>query len=191
MKVRETGLLGVLIVEPDVYGDKRGFFLETHHDERYAKLGIGGEGFVQDNLSFSRRGVLRGLHFQNPNPQGKLVYVLEGEVYDVAADIRVGSPTFGRSVGETLSSDNKFQLYVPPGYAHGFLVLSETALFAYKCTEYYHPEAEMSVAWNDPKLAIKWPISEPALSEKDKRAPFLTEIDQGRLPVFVDPPKGT
>ena len=183
MNVVKTKLPGVLIVEPKVFGDERGFFMETWREERYEEAGIPGR-FVQDNLSFSRRGVLRGLHFQNPDQQGKLVYVLEGEVYDVAVDIRDGSPTFGEWVAVTLSSGNKRQFYVPEGFAHGFLVTSSTALFAYKCTARYNAEAEASVLWNDPEIGVEWPVEAPVLSDKDRTAPPLAEISPERLPVY-------
>lgn len=183
MKVIETALPGVLLIEPRVFGDARGFFMETFQVQRYEAAGIRGP-FVQDNLSFSRRGVLRGLHFQNPNPQGKLVYVLQGEVYDVAVDIRRGSPNFGCWFGCVLSGANRRQLWIPPGFAHGFCVLSDTALFAYKCTDYYNPSAEASILWDDPVIGIAWPCREPVLSAKDEVAPRLNEIDPARLPVF-------
>lgn len=181
----ETAIPGVVILEPRVFGDARGFFMETWNQARYAEAGLPA-GFVQDNLSFSRRGVLRGLHFQNPKAQGKLVYVLQGEVFDVAVDIRRGSPTFGQSVSARLSSDNKRQFYVPPGFAHGFCVTSETALFAYKCTELYSPKDEASILWNDPALAIDWPIDAPELSDKDRAAPRLSDFPQDRLPDYAD-----
>ncbi len=180
MRVQDTALSGVLIIEPKIFGDARGFFLETYNQERYREAGIDLD-FVQDNLSFSRRGTLRGLHFQNPQAQGKLVYVLEGEVFDVAVDIRKDSPTFGKWLGVTLSSENKRQFYVPPGFAHGFCVTSETALFAYKCTDLYAPEHEGIVLWCDEDLGIDWPTSEPVLSEKDRRAPRLRDIPPEQL----------
>jgi dTDP-4-dehydrorhamnose 3,5-epimerase len=185
MNLLETALPGVLIVEPKVFRDDRGFFLETYHAARYAGAGLP-EGFVQDNLSLSRRGVLRGLHYQYPAAQGKLVAVLRGAVYDVAVDIRRGSPTFGRWTGTVLSADNLRQMYVPPGFAHGFLVLSEEALFSYKCTEYYRPTDEGSVLWNDPDLAIEWPLasSPPLLAPKDAAAPRLADVPAGRLPSY-------
>jgi len=187
MKIIKTSLPGVVIVEPDVHGDARGYFFESYSKKRYESLGIGPEEFVQDNISFSARGVLRGLHFQHPNPQGKLVHVLQGEVFDVAVDIRRGSPTFGKWVGDVLSSENRKQLYVPPDFAHGFVVLSETALYAYKCTDYYDRHAEASIAWNDPEIGIRWPVESPALSQKDLSAPTLARIDPTRIPVY---PKG-
>jgi dTDP-4-dehydrorhamnose 3,5-epimerase len=184
VKVTEAGLPGVLLVEPDVFGDERGFFMESYNRRRYAEQGLDAE-FVQDNLSYSARGVLRGLHFQNPNPQGKLVSVLEGEVFDVAVDIRVGSPTFGQWTGVTLSAANKRQFYVPEGFAHGFLVTSEAALFAYKCTDFYNPAAEGGALWNDPEVGVDWPVEEPVLSEKDRNAPTLRELAAaGRLPEY-------
>ena len=163
MNVLETGLPGVVIIEPDVFGDDRGFFMETWNGRRYEEAGLPGR-FVQDNLSYSARGVLRGLHFQNPQAQGKLVSVLRGEVFDVAVDIRVGSPTFGEWTGVTLSAENKRQFYVPPEFAHGFLVTGEDALFFYKCTDYYAPSAEGIVLWNDPEIGIEWPTDAPTLS---------------------------
>ncbi len=183
MRVLTTSLPDVLLIEPAVFGDTRGFFFESWHAERYAKAGVPHQ-FVQDNISRSQRGILRGLHLQNPFAQGKLVYVLEGEVFDVAVDARVGSPSFGRWTGHTLSAENKHQLYIPPGFAHGFCVTSDAALFAYKCTDLYHPETEISLAWNDPALAIPWPIAEPALSTKDQKAPRLSEVAQDRLPRY-------
>ncbi len=184
MKVRETALPGVLVVEPQVFGDARGFFFETYRAQRYAEAGIPAS-FVQDNVSLSERGVLRGLHLQNPNPQGTLIYVLQGEVFDVAVDVRVGSPTFARWTGIILSGENKLQLYVPEGFAHGFCVLSETALFAYKCTGVYDQACELSVAWNDPAIDIQWPVDAPLLSPRDAAAPPLGDIDPGRLPRFA------
>jgi dTDP-4-dehydrorhamnose 3,5-epimerase len=190
MRVLETEIPGVLIVEPQLFGDARGSFVETHRQETYAAAGIAPEGFVQDNLSLSRGGVLRGLHYQWPNPQGKLVQVLTGEVFDVAIDIRVGSPTYGKWIGAQLSGENRRQLYVPPGFAHGFAVLSESALFAYKCTAYYDPSADRGVAWDDPEIAIAWPIAAPELSAKDCAAPRLAEIPKEKLPIYV-PPTGS
>ncbi|HZK56308.1 MAG TPA: dTDP-4-dehydrorhamnose 3,5-epimerase [Desulfosporosinus sp.] len=183
MKVIATGLPGVKIIEPKVFRDPRGFFMETWNQARYEELGLPAV-FVQDNLSFSQKGVLRGLHFQNPNAQGKLVYVLQGEVFDVAVDIRVGSPTFGESVGVRLSSENKRQFYIPEGFAHGFCVTSETVLFAYKCTEMYQPQSEYGVNWQDPDLGIQWPLEKPLLSEKDQIYPRLKDIGVGILPRY-------
>ncbi len=175
MKVIETKIPGVLIIEPKVFGDSRGFFLESFHADRYAEYGIE-SNFVQDNYSRSTKGVLRGLHYQKKYPQGKLVSVTSGIVFDVAVDIRQDSSTFGQWVGIILSADDHKQFYIPPGLAHGFCVLSETADFQYKCTDYYHPEDEASIRWNDPYIAIEWNISEPILSEKDANAPFLKDI---------------
>lgn len=183
MKIIETQLPGVLIVEPKVFGDARGYFMESFQTERYAEAGITGP-FVQDNLSFSRRGILRGLHLQNPQSQGKLVQVLQGEVFDVAVDVRVGSPTFGRWEGVILSAENSRQYYVPPGFAHGFVVTSDTALFAYKCTDYYMPQFEISLLWNDRDIGIEWPITEPQLSAKDAAGVRLADIDPACLPKF-------
>ncbi len=182
MKLVETVLSGVRIVEPDVYRDGRGYFLETFHQRKYAEAGIPGP-FVQDNHSFSCRGTLRGLHTQLLHPQGKLVRVVEGEVFDVAVDIRVGSPRFGRWVGVTLSGENCRQVYVPPGFAHGFCVVSERAHFEYKCTDFYDPADELTVAWNDPQLAIAWPVEAPLLSGKDAAGRRLAEVME-RLPRF-------
>ena len=181
MKVIPTDLPGVLILEPKVFPDARGFFLETYNKEKYVAAGLALD-FVQDNLSSSSRGVLRGLHYQKPHAQGKLVYVLQGEVWDVAVDIRRESDYFGRWTAVTLSSDNKRQFYIPPGFAHGFCVLSESALFTYKCTDGYHPECDAGVRWDDPDIGIPWPVAEPILSEKDKKQPLLREIPVGRLP---------
>lgn len=181
MNVIATQLPGVLIVEPRVFGDARGFFFESWSQERYAAAGLP-DRFVQDNVSLSPRGVLRGLHFQWPNPQGKLVNVLRGEVYDVAVDVRAGSATFGQWVGVMLSSENKRQLWVPPGFAHGFQVVSDEALFSYKCTDYYRPEFEATVVWDDPELAIDWPLSNPTLSAKDRGGVRLRELAADRQP---------
>ena len=176
MKVTQTELPGVLIIEPTVHGDARGFFAETFQLDRYRELAGITLPFVQDNHSRSRRGVLRGLHMQKDRPQGKLVRVARGEVFDVAVDVNPASATFGRWVGTTLSDTNMRQLWIPPGYAHGFVVLSEVADFEYKCTEYYDPSAEIGVVWNDPDLKIAWPYATPTLSEKDRRLPTLAEL---------------
>ena len=183
MRIVPTDLPGVLLLEPKVFGDDRGFFLETYQQARYDAAGIAGP-FVQDNVSSSTRGVLRGLHFQEPHAQGKLVYVLEGEVFDVAVDVRRGSPTYGAWTGASLSLENKRQMYVPPGFAHGFLTLSKTALFVYKCTDTYHPECEHSILWNDPDLGIEWPTASPRLSGKDAAAPRLRDLDSDALPKY-------
>jgi len=179
MKVLQTALPGVLIIEPTVFGDTRGFFLESFQQQRYAEAGID-LPFVQDNHSRSRRGVLRGLHFQKTRPQGKLVSVTRGAVYDVAVDIDPASPTCGRFVGVELNDENHRQLWVPPGYAHGFCVLSEVVDFTYKCTDYYDPSDEGGLAWNDPEVAIPWPIENPQLSAKDQLNPTLRELLAGR-----------
>ncbi len=180
MNVISCDIPGLLLVEPKVFGDARGFFMETWNRQRYRDAGLAGD-FVQDNVSLSRRGILRGLHFQNPGGQGKLVSVLHGEVFDAAVDIRRSSPTFGRWHGLTLSAENKRQFFIPPGFAHGFAVLSETALFAYKCTEPYAPQNELTLAWNDPEIGIRWPLESPHLSEKDARGLRLREIPKERL----------
>jgi dTDP-4-dehydrorhamnose 3,5-epimerase len=175
MHVTPTALADVLVVQPQVHADARGYFMEAFHAERYARVGIAGP-FVQDNVSFSRRGVLRGLHYQWPNPQGKLVSVLQGEVFDVAVDIRRQSPTFGRWVGVNLSGDNLRQLWIPPGFAHGFCVTSETALVAYKCTALYAPECDRAIRWDDPDIGIRWPVVAPELSAKDAAAGPLATV---------------
>jgi dTDP-4-dehydrorhamnose 3,5-epimerase len=182
MKVRGTALPGVMLIEPTIFDDPRGIFYESWSDARYAEAGIVAS-FVQDNVSTSSRGTLRGLHLQHPHGQGKLVHVLVGEVFDVAVDVRVGSPQFGQWTGAVLSETNKHQLYLPPGFAHGFCVMSDTALFAYKCSESYRPEAEITVAWNDPEIAIRWPLTNPILSEKDREGRTLAQL-WPRLPQF-------
>ena len=180
MNVIAVELRGLLIIEPKVFGDARGFFMETWNRNRYREAGLTAD-FVQDNLSFSHRRALRGLHFQNPVPQGKLVSVLQGEVFDVAVDLRRSSPTFGKWHGLTLSGENKRQFFVPPGFAHGFAVMSETALFHYKCTEMYSPGNELTIRWDDPDLGIKWPLKDPTLSEKDAKGLLLKNVPQERL----------
>ena len=186
MTVTETALPGVLVLEPRVFGDARGFFCETYHAERYRQAGVDA-AFVQDNLSRSGRGTLRGLHFQAPpHAQAKLVQVLEGAVWDVAVDLRRDSPTFGQHVGVELSAENGRQVYVPVGFAHGFCVTSETALFAYKCSAFYAPGAEGSLRWDDPDLAIGWPVEAPVLSDKDRAAPRLADVDS---PFAYSPPE--
>ncbi|ANV85495.1 dTDP-4-dehydrorhamnose 3,5-epimerase [Picosynechococcus sp. PCC 7003] len=185
MKVLSTQLPDVKLIEPTVHVDSRGFFLETYQQDRYTHHHVG-PYFVQDNLSLSECGTLRGLHLQWPYPQGKLIYVLQGEVFDVAIDLRVGSPTFGQWVGEILSAENKHQLWIPQGFAHGFCVLSETALVIYKCTDFYHQETELSLRWDDPEVNIDWPLplAEPKLSSKDAQAPYLTDISKSHLPQY-------
>ena len=176
MNVIKTKLKDCVIIEPKVFGDERGFFLETFQADRYVDLAGISLPFVQDNHSRSSKGVLRGLHFQKTKPQGKLVRVVRGEVYDVAVDIRSGSPTYGQWEAVILSEENKTQFWVPPGFAHGFVVLSETADFEYKCTDYYDPSDEGSLLWNDLDLNIPWPIENPKLSEKDANAPLLADL---------------
>lgn len=183
MKVIETAMPGVLIIEPKVFGDNRGYFMESWQQQRYRDIGIASD-FVQANVSKSAQGVLRGLHVQNPNSQGKLVQVLLGEVYDVAVDIRHGSPTFGEYEGVTLSAENHRQFYVPEGFAHGFCVLSDYAVFSYMCTDYYNPDAEFSIVWDDPDIGIQWPIQSPQLSAKDQAALKLAQIPAEQLPYF-------
>jgi dTDP-4-dehydrorhamnose 3,5-epimerase len=184
VKVTPTKIPEVLIIEPDVFGDERGFFIETWHADKYAALGIDAP-FVQDNHSRSGRGVLRGLHFQLKHPQGKLVRVMSGAVFDVAVDIRKGSPTFGLWEGVELSGDNYKQLYVPPGFAHGFCTLSESADFLYKCTDFYNPEDEHGIIWNDPDIGIEWPGDDFVVSEKDSKNRSLEEImDLDLLPEY-------
>ncbi len=178
MKVLETVLPGVLIIEPKVFGDARGFFLESYQTERYRQLGIA-HTFVQDNHSRSARGVLRGLHFQRSRPQGKLVSVSRGSVYDVTVDINPASPTCGQFVAVELNDENHRQLWIPPGYAHGFCVLSDIADVQYKCTDYYIPEDEGGLLWNDPQVNIPWPIEQPLLSAKDQRNPTLAQLLDG------------
>jgi dTDP-4-dehydrorhamnose 3,5-epimerase len=184
MNVSRSKLPGLILIEPKVFGDVRGFFMETWNLRKYQDAGIDAQ-FVQDNISVSRRGALRGLHFQNPNPQGKLVSVLQGEVLDVVVDLRVRSVTFGQSEAVNLSSENKRQFYIPPGFAHGFAVLSETAMFHYKCTDYYTPKDEMTLRWNDPAVGIQWPITEPVVSEKDSRGLLLKDIPLEKLFQFT------
>jgi dTDP-4-dehydrorhamnose 3,5-epimerase len=182
MRVTPTELPDILLIEPKVHGDHRGWFVESWQRERYREAGIEGD-FVQDNQSFSPRGTLRGLHIQHPHGQGKLVQVIQGEVFDVAVDVRRGSPHFGRWTGRHLTGENKHQLWVPEGFLHGFLVLSETALFSYKCTDLYHPETQLAVRWDDPDIGIAWPWDgEPRLSDKDRDAPLLRDIPRERLP---------
>ena len=183
MKIIQTDLPGVLLLEPAVHADARGSFFESWNRKTLREAGVD-VAFVQGNVSESRRGVLRGLHDQWPNPQGKLVSVLEGEVYDVAVDIRRGSPTFGRWTAAILSAANHRQLWIPEGFAHGFVALSERAVFAYQCTAFYDRAGDAGLRWNDAKLAIDWPVAQPLLSDKDAAAPFLDEIGPDRLPEF-------
>ncbi len=182
MQILETTLPGVLLIEPRVFNDDRGFFFESYSEKRAWDAGLQVK-FVQDNHSFSKQGTLRGLHYQLQNPQGKLVRVATGEVFDVAVDIRQGSPTFGQWYGAHLSADNRRQLYVPPGFAHGFCVLSETADFLYKCTAFYTPGDEYSIRWDDPDLGINWQVENPVLSAKDAIAPLLKDAAH-QLPTY-------
>lgn len=176
MQVEELLIPGVLRISPTVFKDDRGSFLETWQKKRYAEFGIP-KDFVQDNLSVSSKNVLRGLHFQKEHPQGKLITVLKGKIFDVVADIRKDSPTFGKWTGTYLSSENFDQLWIPPGLAHGFLVCSEEVLFNYKCTDYYYPEDEGAILWSDPSLAVKWPLEgEPVLSPKDEKASLFRDL---------------
>lgn len=181
MNVIKTEVPDVIILEPRLFGDQRGFFLETYQILRYAEHGVS-RPFIQDNLSRSARGVLRGLHLQNPGAQGKLVTALRGSVLDVAVDVRVGSPNFGRHVAVELSEENRRQLWVPRGFAHGFVVLSETADFFYKCDDLYSPKDELSIRWNDPAIGINWGVETPSLSAKDADAPLLADVKN--LPVY-------
>ena len=182
MNIIETAISGVLIIEPKLFGDSRGFFMELYQFDRYVAGGIG-RHFVQDNLSRSVKGTLRGLHIQHPNPQGKLVTVLHGSVLDVAVDVRVGGPTFGRHVAVELNDENRRQLWVPRGFAHGFLVKSETAVFFYKCDELYSPSDEFVLRWNDPELNIDWGCDAPLLSARDREGSTLTQL-RDRLPNY-------
>ncbi|MCH9699728.1 MAG: dTDP-4-dehydrorhamnose 3,5-epimerase [Gammaproteobacteria bacterium] len=181
MKVTDTALPGVKLIETDCYPDERGYFKETWNQLRYMEAGIR-ESFVQDNLSFSNANVLRGLHYQNPQGQGKLVSVMQGEIFDVAVDIRADSYYFKQWVGVNLSHTNHRQLYIPPGFAHGFCVLSETALVSYKCTSQYLKLAEYCIRWDDPQLAIDWPVTEPIVSEKDAAGYFLESLPADAVP---------
>jgi len=183
MKFIETSLPGCVVIEPQVFGDSRGFFYESYNEAKYREAGID-RRFVQSNVSRSARGVLRGLHYQWPHPQGKLVSVLEGEVYDVAVDIRQGSPTFGQWTGVMLTAENHRHFWIPEGFAHGFCVLSEFATFSYQCTDLYDAKADGGIRWNDPAIGIDWPLSAPLLSEKDNKAPLLADVPAERLPEF-------
>jgi dTDP-4-dehydrorhamnose 3,5-epimerase len=181
MKVIETALPGVLVIEPQVFGDARGFFYESYNEARFRDAGIDAR-FVQSNVSRSAKGVLRGLHYQWPHPQGKFVSVLEGEVFDVAVDIRRGSPHFGQWFGAMLTAENKRHMWIPEGFAHGFCVVSDYATFNYQCTALYDAKADAGVLWNDPAIGIDWPIAEPQLSDKDLKAPLLKDVPEHRLP---------
>jgi len=186
MKIIESNLPGVLIFEPEVFGDERGFFVETYRERVFAEAGLNLK-FVQDNQSRSRRGVLRGLHYQLQQPQGKLVRVAQGRVFDVAVDVRRGSPTFGQWTGAVLDDVVHRQMYIPPGFAHGFVVLSSVADFVYRCTDYYHPQSEAGIHWDDPSIGIEWPkeiLDSVMLSDKDRMLPCLNDQLPERLPVF-------
>ena len=184
MKVVNTALEGVLLIQPSVFSDYRGFFLETYHYQRYTDVGISAE-FIQDNMSSSKIGVLRGLHYQHPHDQAKLVQVVLGKVFDVAVDIRMGSPSFGKWQSAVLSDENKKQLFIPEGFAHGFCVLSDSAIVTYKCNNVYTPDSERGVHWADQTINISWPVSDPILSEKDSILPELKSIPEDHLPKYV------
>ena len=183
IKFTKTDLPDVLLIDPEVFKDSRGFFMETFHQKKYAEAGIN-QTFIQDNYSHSTRGTLRGLHYQLKNPQGKLVYVITGEIYDIAVDIRRGSPGFGKWVGQYLSDKNRRQIFVPEGFAHGFCVISETADVLYKTTDLYNPDDEYGVLWSDPTIGIKWPVEMPVVSDKDKQFPGLKEVPETDLPIY-------
>jgi dTDP-4-dehydrorhamnose 3,5-epimerase len=183
LKFTEQSLPGVILIEPKVFEDSRGFFMETYHMGKYGEGGLD-KSFVQDNLSHSRRHTLRGLHYQLKHPQCKLVYVITGEILDIAVDIRRGSPTFGQWTGTLLSEKNKHQLFVPKGFAHGFCVLSETADVMYKCTDLYAPGDEYGILWSDPTIDVLWPVDNPILSEKDARNPVLKDVPETLLPAY-------
>lgn len=186
MRTHHTDLSGVILIEPKAHLDSRGFFLESWQQERYTALGIPDAPWAQDNASLSHRGVLRGLHFQFPHPQGKLITVLQGQIFDVAVDIRKGSPQFGKWTSAILSSENLHQLWIPKGFAHGFLVLSEKALVSYKASDFYHPEEEQSLLWNDPEIGIQWPQEvTPSLSQKDEKGLLLKDIPDSSLPSYL------
>jgi dTDP-4-dehydrorhamnose 3,5-epimerase len=188
MKIIKTPLQGVLLIEPRVFDDARGYFMETYQKDRYQELGIE-VNFVQDNLSFSKEGTLRGLHYQYPQEQAKLMQVIRGEVFDVAVDVRLGSPTFGRWYGSILSAENKRQMFVPTGFAHGFCVLSRMTVYLYKCSDYYAPDCEWGMLWSDTDIGIDWPIKNPLLSDKDANFPRLKDIPKDRLPIYEERPK--
>ena len=188
MKIIKTPLPGVLVLEPKLHGDSRGFFLETYREDTLKEAGIH-DHFVQDNHSRSTRGILRGLHYQLTQPQGKLVRVASGAVYDVSVDVRSGSPTFGQWYGTTLDEKNMRMMYIPPGFAHGFVVLSDTTDFIYKCTDYYHPQSEQGILWNDPAIGIEWPLADIRLSEKDSNNPLLQDQQEELLPRYSDADK--
>ena len=184
MKLKKTPIEGVLIIEPDIFSDHRGCFWESYHHKRYTAAGIKTE-FVQDNISVSEKNTLRGLHYQHPNDQAKLLQVLQGEVYDVAVDIRYGSQTFGKWIGVTLSGENRLQLFIPTGFAHGFFVISDVAVFSYKCSDFYASENEGGILWSDPNIGIDWPTKTPLLSDKDMVCPCLKDVPRDRLPIYT------
>ena len=183
MKIKKSNIEDILIIEPDVFEDDRGYFMEVHHQHRYYTF-LSNRVFVQDNLSFSKKHTLRGLHFQKKHPQAKLIQVISGEIFDVAVDIRQGSPTFGKWTGETLSETNRLQFFIPEGFAHGFCVLSETAHVSYKCTDIFYPEDDSGIVWSDPDIGIDWPITAPVLSEKDQNLPTLSSLASEQLPII-------
>jgi len=185
MKLTPASIEDVIIIETAVFADNRGSFMEIYHEERYKAVGIETD-FIQDNLSYSTRGIIRGLHYQLPNPQAKLVQVIFGEVLDIAVDIRRGSPTFGKYASVHLSDQNRRQLFIPKGFAHGFSVLSETAAFTYKCSDFYAPESEKGILWSDPDLGIEWQLENPLLSGKDSQLPCLRDVPTEDLPVYGD-----
>ena len=185
MKRIETALPAVCLIDPDLLADSRGFFFESYHEEKFKEIGIS-DRFIQDNHSKSVKGTLRGLHYQLKYPQAKLCRVIQGEVFDVAVDLRRDSPAFGKWAGAILSAENKRQIYIPRGFAHGFLVLSETAEFLYKCDDFYHPEDEQGIAWDDPDIGIEWNIQNPILSKKDLRNLHLAKTPVGLLPKYID-----
>ena len=186
MKIEATALEGVLLITPDVHEDERGVLFEAYHADRYRTAGITA-AFVQDNASLSHAGVLRGLHLQNPSPQAKLVSVVEGEIFDVAVDVRRGSPTFARWTAATLSADNRRQMFLAEGFAHGFCVLSARAVVHYKCSALYAPGCGLAIAWNDPAIGIAWPVAAPILSAADRAAPSLADVPAARLPLYEAP----
>ena len=183
MQIKPTPLEGMLILEPRIFEDERGYFMETHHNQRFQSADIDCT-FVQDNLSFSKKNVLRGLHFQKTKPQAKLIQAVSGGIFDVGVDLRKGSPTFGKWSGAVLSEENKLQLFVPEGFAHGFCVLSETADVIYKCSDLYTPEDQYGILWSDPEIGIDWNVKEPLLSEKDSKCLKLSEVPEDLLPVY-------
>jgi dTDP-4-dehydrorhamnose 3,5-epimerase len=184
LKIQKTALPGVILIEPKIFKDSRGFFMETFHKGKYEEAGID-QDFVQDNYSHSSSGTLRGLHYQLKHPQGKLIYVITGEIFDVAVDIRYGSPTLGQWAGFTLSSENRRQVFIPEGFAHGFCVLSEAADVLYKCTDLYKPDDEYGIVWSDKTVGIEWPVAKPTVSDKDRDYPGLREVPSHHLPIFI------